>query len=224
MRWVKHLERLLIAFGGLMVCTYVLARIHGLVLSRAEIENFESQRLVAQELKGGTLAGTTPDFSRWTRKRIRAYQESLASHFQPAVALLRIPKIRLEVPVLEGTNDLILNRAVGHIEGTAPPGEGGNIGIAGHRDGFFRGLKDVVVGDKIEILTQTKANIYVIDQITIVDLTDVSVLEPRARSSVTLVTCYPFHVVGEARERYIVQASLMHPDTVGQKATSNSGF
>jgi len=68
MRWTKHLERLLIAFGGLMVCTYVLARIHGLVLSRAEIEGFKSLRLVAQELKGATPAGTTPDFSRWSRK------------------------------------------------------------------------------------------------------------------------------------------------------------
>ena len=209
---MKTLERLLITFGALMLFIYALAHVHGFVLSRMEIERFKSQQLLAQELHGGTLANESPDFSLWSVKRIRAYQESLASHFQPAVALLRIPRIHLEVPVLEGTDDLTLNRAVGHIVGTTSPGEDGNIGIAGHRDGFFRELKDVVTGDKIEILTQKETTTYVIDQITIVNPTDVSVLAPRSRSSVTLVTCYPFYFIGSAPQRYIVQASLLGSD------------
>src|SRR5262249_36226437 len=144
----------------------------------------------------------------WSAKRIQGYEESLASHFPPAMALLRIPKINLEVPLIEGTDDLTLNRAVGHIAGTARPGDDGNIGIAGHREGFFRALKDVVAGDAIEIVTQKETSRYVIDEISIVSPSDISVLAPRTRPSVTLVTCYPFYFVGSAPQRYIVQASL----------------
>ena len=209
---MKTLERLLITFGALMLFVYALVHLHGFVLSRMAIEKFRSQQLLAQELNGDVSAGKSPDFSLWSAKRIRAYQESLAAHFQPAIALLRIPRIHLEVPVLEGTDDLTLNRAVGHIAGTTAPGENGNIGIAGHRDGFFRELKDVVTGDKIEIQTQKESTTYVIDQITIVNPTDVSVLAPRSHASVTLVTCYPFYFIGSAPQRYIVQASLLAKD------------
>lgn len=221
---MKTLERLLITFGALMLFIYALARIHGFVLSRIEIESFKSQQLLAQELNSGIPASGSPDFSLWSAKRIRAYQESLTSHFQPAVALLRIPKIHLEVPVLEGTDDLTLNRAVGHIAGTTAPGESGNIGIAGHRDGFFRELKDVVTGDKIEILTQKATATYVIDQITIVNPSDVSVLAPRPHSSVTLVTCYPFYFIGNAPQRYIVQASLLEPVAKGTPKSDDAQF
>jgi len=221
---MKTLERLLITFGALTLFIYALARIHGFVLSRVEIERFRSQQLLAQELNGAVSASGSPDFSLWSAKRIRAYQESLASHFQPAIALLRISKIHLEVPVLEGTDDLTLNRAVGHIVGTTAPGENGNIGIAGHRDGFFRELKDVVMGDKIEILTQKETTTYVIDQITIVNPSDISVLAPRSRFSVTLVTCYPFYFIGSAPQRYIVQASLLGPTSKVLPKSDNAEF
>lgn len=206
---MRKLEWLLVAFGVLTLGFYVVARIHDIVLSRAEVERFKSHLLFAQEphRNGGTTS-KSPDFSLWSPNRIQAYQQSLASHFAPAIAILRIPKIGLEVPVMEGTDDLSLNRALGHIAGTAKPGDNGNIGIAGHRDGFFRGLKDVVIGDDIEIMTQKETSAYRIDQIVIVDPSDVSVLAPRSHSSLTLVTCYPFYFVGSAPQRYIVQASL----------------
>ena len=219
MRWMKTLECcLLISFGALLFFVYALVRIHGLIFSRPEVERFRSQQMFAQE----SNRGRAPDFSLWSTERIRAYEESLASHFQPAVALLRIPKIRLEVPVLEGTNELILNRAVGHISGTPAPGNSGNIGIAGHRDGFFRGLKDIAPGDAIEIVTQKGCTRYVVDQITIVYPSDVSVLRPRSRSSVTLVTCYPFYSAGDAPKRYIVQASLVAPGTEGPNTSNDA--
>ena len=220
---MKTLERLLITFGALMLFIYALARVHGFVLSRMEIERFKSHQLLAQELNGTPASGSS-DFSLWSAKRIRAYQESLASHFQPAVALLRIPRIHLEFPVLEGTDDLTLNRAVGHIVGTTPPGESGNIGIAGHRDGFFRELKDVVTGDKIEIQTPKETTTYVIDQITIVNPNDVSVLAPRPRSSVTLVTCYPFYFIGSAPQRYIVQAALLESTAKSMRKSDDAEF
>jgi sortase A len=171
------------------------------------------------------LSTTVPDFSLWSEKRVKQYQESLAAQFSPAMGILRIPKIDVEVPVLEGTDDLILNRGVGHVAGTANPGDDGNVAIAGHRDGFFRGLKDVAVGDKIELVTLQTTDTYVIDNITIVDPSDISVLRPRSRSSLTLITCYPFYFIGSAPQRYIVQASIVNapPTTIHARARPELG-
>ena len=83
----------------------------------------------------------------------------------------------------------------------------GNIGIAGHRDGFFRGLKDVHLGEYLDLYTERGNTRYIVDEIRIVPPEDVSVLAPRPRSSITLVTCYPFYFVGSAPLRYIVHAS-----------------
>jgi len=208
--WLRKLESLLLIFGLLMLTVYVGARIQSAVLSKLAVQQFGRQRVPHQDSAIATgLAPSTPDFSLWSTSRMKEYQESLAAHFSPAVAVLRLPKIRLEVPVLEGTDDLSLNRAVGLIAGTARPGDGGNVGIAGHRDGFFRRLKDVDVGDKIELVTATRTETYVIDRIVIVDPDNVSVLAAGERPSITLVTCFPFYFVGTATRRYIVHARLL---------------
>jgi len=138
-------------------------------------------------------------------------QGSRSSHANKPLAVLRIPKLHLAVPVLDGTDALTLNHAVGRITGTAWPGEPGNIGIAGHRDSFFRGLKDVKVGDAIELEMAGKTDTYIVDQIQIVTPHAVNVLLPRSAPSVTLVTCYPFYFVGSAPRRFIVHASLTQP-------------
>ncbi|MGB5294297.1 MAG: class D sortase, partial [Thermoanaerobaculia bacterium] len=137
----------------------------------------------------------------------------------PPLAIVRIPALDLQVPLLEGTDDLVLNRGVGRIAGTALPGELGNIGIAGHRDGFFRGLKDIGEGDTIELETLTATDVYRIDGITIVTPQDVHVLEHQAVPTLTLVTCYPFYFVGKAPKRYIVSATLIESDSVATSAT-----
>jgi sortase A len=207
MRWLAKVERLLLVFGLLMLGVYLGARAHKAVLSRTAVASFKTEQ--PAESRGTVeLVAAKPDFSLWSEKRIREYQDSLMAHFAPAIGILRIPKIGVEVPVLDGTDDLSLNRGVGRIVGTATLGESGNIGIAGHRDGFFRGLKDVGPGDRIELVTPKQTDTYVIDQITIVDPDDVSVLRPRLHPSLTLVTCYPFYFVGSAPKRYIVQASI----------------
>ena len=110
--------------------------------------------------------------------------------------------------MLEGSGDLALNRGVGHIQGTTPPGGIGNIGIAGHRDGFFRGLKDLHLGDAMDLLTEKGNYRYAVDEILIVPPENVSVLAPRSKPTLTLVTCYPFYFVGSAPLRYIVHASI----------------
>ena len=127
------------------------------------------------------------------------------------------PKLRLEVAVLPGTDDATLDRGLGHIEETALPGAEGNSGIAGHRDGFFRGLKDIQPGDTIEVDTLTRKEIYRVERTWIVDPTDVTVLDPTPSASLTLVTCYPFYFVGSAPQRFIVRAVRVG----GQRLTSH---
>ncbi len=111
--------------------------------------------------------------------------------------------------MLKGTDELTLNRAVGHIGGTAWPGDAGNVGIAGHRDGFFRGLKDIAIGDSIELMTLTRSEHYVVDDLLIVDPSETHVLKPTQEQMITLVTCYPFYYVGKAPQRFIVRATRL---------------
>ena len=147
----------------------------------------------------------SPDQSLWAAVRIKAWRDTKTPG--PAIAILRIPKIGLEVPVFEGTSDPSLDRGVGHIEGTPVPGAAGNVGIAGHRDGFFRGLKDVVVGDAIEMETPSKTLRYAIESLTLVEPDDTWVLDDTPSGYLSLVTCYPFYYNGSAPHRYIVRAA-----------------
>ena len=168
----------------------------------------------AAELAPGSVAlpqlaaEAAPDFSLWSEKRIDDYREALATDTRTPVAMLRIPELDIEVAVLEGTDEVTLNRGVGHIDGTPMPGEGGNMGLAGHRDGFFRPLKDVEAGTRIELVTLTETLNYRVTDVWIVDPSDVSVLADTEEPALTLVTCYPFYFVGHAPERYIVRAVL----------------
>ncbi len=119
---------------------------------------------------------------------------------------MEIPRIGMSVAVLEGTDSRILRLGVGHIEGTVPPGASGNSGIAGHRDTFFRGLKEIRLNDEIRLQTTSEALQYKVDWIKIVDPDDMGVLAPSGDSALTLVTCYPFQFLGAAPKRYVVHA------------------
>jgi len=159
-------------------------------------------------LRSLALPAGTPDQSLWSPGRVTAWQKALSAPAPDPLAVLRIPKIHLEAPVLPGSDDRTLDRAVGYIEGTAKPGEQGNSGIAGHRDGFFRGLKDIGPGDVIELDTLQGSGAYRVERVWIVDPEDVSVLDPTTARALTLVTCYPFYFVGSAPRRFIVRAVL----------------
>jgi sortase A len=203
--WVRRFERFFWVAGILLLTVYAGIRIHGAVLSRRDVQRFERARLGPRPVE--VLPGERRvDYSLWSPDRIRAYQESLKQRAAVPLAVLRIPKIGLEVPVLEGTDDFTLNRAVGHIAGTPRPGEGGNVGIAGHRDGFFRGLKDMAPGDELELETRDDVVRYRIADTRIVRPQDVGVLHATDRPTLTLVTCYPFYYVGSAPQRYIIRA------------------
>ena len=221
MCWLPKFERLLLSFGLVMLAIYVGAWAHRAAFSRAALATFEPSPLSAEDQTRTVLPAARPDFSLWSPKRIKDYEHSLAAHFAPAIAILRIPKIHVEAPVLEGTDELSLNRGVGRIVGTATPGENGNVGIAGHRDGFFRGLKDVSLGDTLELISVNRTQTYVVDRVVIVNPEDTSVLRPRRYPSLTLVTCYPFYFVGSAPQRFIVQASIGGSDLASSFATAD---
>ena len=122
------------------------------------------------------------------------------------IALLRIPRLALEVPVFDDTSERNLNRGAGWIEGTAAPDEDGNIAIAAHRDRYFRALKDIAVGDVVELDSLTERRVYRVTRLSIVKPSDTSWLHATRTAAITLVTCYPFYYVGHAPKRYIVRA------------------
>lgn len=122
------------------------------------------------------------------------------------IGRILIPRLHLSAIVEEGVDELTLSRAVGHIPGTALPGETGNMAIAGHRDTFFRALKDLKPDDKIDFTTHLRHFHYIVDSITVVEPTDVSVLEPTGGRTLTIVTCFPFNYIGNAPRRFIVHA------------------
>jgi sortase A len=153
---------------------------------------------------GSVLA--VPDQSMWSQKRVQAYQQSLDLRRDVPLAVLSIDRLKIEAPVYNGADELNLNRGVARIKGTASVTAPGNLGIAGHRDGFFRGLKDAQEGDLIRLRTAEAVVSYRVTGIDIVDPSEVSVLAPTDDRSLTLVTCYPFYFVGPAPRRYIVKA------------------
>ena len=111
--------------------------------------------------------------------------------------------------IREGVTARTLRLAVGHIRSTALPGSPGNVGLAAHRDTFFRPLRNIERGDSITIETLSGSYQYAVDSVAIVAPTAVSVLKDSGQASLTLVTCYPFYYVGSAPQRFIVQATLM---------------
>jgi sortase A len=159
--------------------------------------------------------------------RTRVYQQQRAAAldreilFRPINALsnstlregtllgsVSIPRVGVSSVILEGTDDRTLALSVGHIPGTAVPGREGNIALAGHRDTFFRGLQNIRSRDDILLTTLTGTQLYEVESTRVVSPDDVYVLDDIGRPLLTLVTCYPFHYIGWAPKRFIVQA---HP-------------
>jgi sortase A len=209
----RKLERLLIIVGAVLLTSFIMMRIYAAAGSLFGCMSFEtahsaapSRRIQVKNSDPVVVGGI--DFGLWSAERIRAFQQSLAKHFKPPLALLNIPRIHLEVPVFNGTDEGVLNRGVGRIIGTAQVGSNGNVGIAGHRDGFFRRLKDLIKGDSVELIAVERTLFYQVDNIAIVSPDDIHVLADRGVPTITLVTCYPFYFVGDAPQRYVLQCSL----------------
>jgi sortase A len=124
------------------------------------------------------------------------------------IGRLEVPRLRLVAIVEEGADQHTLRRAVGHLPGTALPGEAGNLVVAAHRDTFFRALKDVRPGDRVRFVTPDGEFEYTVTSLDVVAPTETDVVAQGARPEATLITCYPFGFVGPAPQRFVVRAAL----------------
>jgi len=186
LRWARSF--LLIA--GALALSYV-----ALILFRAEL---------FQESAGNALEGQIQ-----TQGRHNANLPAALAKEGDVLGRIEIPRLGMMVAILQGTTTKTLQLGVGHIPGTALPGEPGNIGIAGHRDTYFRSLKNIRVNDRIQIQTATGLSRYEVDWVQVVAPGDIEVLAPSAKSAITLVTCYPFHFIGAAPKRFVVHARIV---------------
>ena len=125
------------------------------------------------------------------------------------VGRLEIPDLKLSVPVLSNFDPSSLKRGVGHIEGTALPGGLGTLGLAGHRDTFFRPLRHIAKNMDIRVTDAAGTFHYIVDSTEIVTPDEVQVLDILNQPKLTLITCYPFDFIGQAPKRFIVHAHLL---------------
>jgi sortase A len=150
----------------------------------------------------------------------RAYQTLETKKFSQAALLsepptvvegdvigeLQVPRLGLDVIVVQGDSPASLRRAVGHLANSAMPGEPGNVALAGHRDTFFRALRDIQPGDEIRFKGRERSFDYLVESIKVVGPTDMYVLESLTGHELTLLTCFPFYYVGPAPKRFVVHA------------------
>jgi sortase A len=125
------------------------------------------------------------------------------------LGVLRIERLGMEVLIRQGADHSALSQGAGWIPGTARPGARGNVGIAAHRDTFFRELQSVRAGDLVKLLTPAGERVFRVDTMRIVEPTEVDVLKPTRSDALTLVTCFPFDFVGSAPQRFIVRATAL---------------
>lgn len=225
MRALRILQYGLLGVGCSMLLLYAGSMLHGNLGRDLALQAFAAEKSQQHALEKNFAARQPPtsiptdrpdvsdeerpDQSLWSDGRVAAYRAAGSMPSSGTAGVLTIPSIDLRVPIFDGTSEVNLNRGVGRIRGTAKFGEAGNLGIAGHRDGFFRGLKDVSLGDVIDVELQGGSVRYRITAFEIVEPTNVEVLYPTDHRSLTLVTCYPFYFVGDAPQRYIVKATAI---------------
>jgi len=197
------LERTCIVTGLTLITLGVAARVDGMVQRQAAVAEFDRIR---------STSVSPAEQLNWSEQRIADYQQALLQDAGETLAVLRIPSRNIEVPVFDSIDETALNRGSGHVTGTSLPGERGNVAIAAHRDGFFRDLEHIEIGDEIELTTLEGHQTFRVSQLDIVDALDISVLDATEDTAITLITCYPFNYIGAAPDRFIVRATLINKE------------
>ena len=218
--WLTGLEWFFLLVGLVALDTYVWVNTSTLLSQAYQDWAFD------QTLRGLTpsVPGFVGDEVGWMfgRQREKVEAPEAAPKFQPmpqgkppqpseVIGRLEIPRLNLTVMVREGADGKTLHQAVGHIPGTALPGYAGNVALAGHRDTFFRALRNIKKDDTIELETENGTYRYLVESTDIVGPRDVGVLAASHGQTLTLVTCYPFYYVGSAPKRFIVRAAQVSP-------------
>lgn len=196
---LKILERVFLLCGA---CIVALAA--ALFVSQHHV-----QAQLHEQISAAISYVDTKDKGDWSPKRVAAFDKAVATADRPAIAKLDIASLNLSVAVVDGTDDWALNVGIGRVAGTAAIEGRGNLALAGHRDGFFRKLKDIQERDEITLQTPGRMRTYRVASVAIVEPDNVEVLRATKNVQLTLITCFPFYFVGDAPERFVVQATLI---------------
>jgi sortase A len=195
----RSASRILLAAGVVALAYAAYLTIDSRMYQAAERRQFEVARQGLPVVAAAPIAAMPPDGD--------------------SIGMIEIPRIGIAVVVVQGYSPDILARAVGHIADTALPGHAGNVVLAGHRDTFFRPLRDLHVGDAITVRTRQGDFDYLVESTFVVAPTDVWVLDARGGHTLTLITCYPFSYIGPAPDRFIVRArEVTNPAAATRKA------
>ena len=205
---MRVVQRILLGSGFALMALYVATLAAGEIGRRADVESFST---TSADSNSWRVQTPPPDMSLWSAQRVRDFKLAEKEIVAAPLAVLRVPALDLAVPVYPTTTEVHLNRGVGVIPGMALPDRGGNLGLAGHRDGFFRVLKDIKPGTVVELQTHRRMHRYRISSIDIVDKADGRLLVDTDDPTITLVTCYPFYFVGDAPRRFVVRGVYLWP-------------
>jgi LPXTG-site transpeptidase (sortase) family protein len=189
-------QRVALALGAILCALYALALIAGELGRRSDVEDFSQ-------------APQRPDQSLWSQTRVQKFLASQGLPVSEPVGVLHAPSLKLVVPIYPDSSELHLNRGAGLIDGMSAPDEGGNVGVAGHRDGYFRVLKNVRRDDVLEVQTRARLHRYRVVSVDVVDPSDRRLLADTEEPTITLVTCYPFYHLGHAPQRFIVRGTYL---------------
>lgn len=200
-RWI---ERLLFVIGIVCLGIWVYAFVDTRLTQRREEQRLEEVLRQRAAPRASTPAAETDELGSFQEKEQFASEADLEEG--ALIGRITIPRVGVSAIVLHGVDHTTLRRGVGHIPGTPLPQHGGNLGLAGHRDSFFRELKDIRQNDTIELTTLDGTYEYKVEWTKIVLPTETDVLADGGSPSLTLVTCYPFYYIGSAPKRFIVHA------------------
>ena len=200
-RWTRHFF-LIVGILALGYVAYVLLDTQ--LFQAYENWRFEKAIKEAKQSKSSEAAALPPAVADPVSVRLERLRA--AGPEGSPLGRIEIRTLGVEVMILEGVKPRTLRRAVGHIPGTALPGQAGNVALAGHRDTFFRALRDIPQDAEITLTTLHGTYRYRVDSTTVVEPQAVEVLADSPDAMLTLVTCYPFDFIGHAPKRFIVRA------------------
>jgi sortase A len=208
----KFLERFFfsLGLGGLLLYGLIIGQnLYAETIAREQFEHSKSivaasSDTISADKKPDASAG--PETSLWSDNFINKYQKAIEKGGDSAIAVLKINSVNIEVAVFDGATNHNLDRGIARINSTGLTNSDKRIGLAGHRDGWFRPLKDIKIGAVISLETLHGVRNYRVYNTKIVEPSNVGVLKGDTNTLV-LVTCYPFYFAGKAPKRFIVEAT-----------------
>jgi sortase A len=210
--------RTLVRYCFLALASVCLALYSGTYLERVLYQSYESREFDRTPHADAAVLAASIDLARPIGRVVGASRKPWPSSTSPSsvavIGRLSVKRLHLSAIVREGIDRNTLDLAVGHIPSTALPGQAGNVAVAGHRDTFFRGLKDLKNGDEVQFTTVDGDFKYVVESAIIVEPDHVAVLAASSENVLTMVTCYPFSYIGAAPRRFVVRARQVSPQTL----------